>query len=272
LETEHIQSAFSDLSKARYLPAFRNAINIGANSEYFDIRTGQAFITAWDNYKAGVPGGYREGAALVEERIAAVFGFNRFEMNASADNQDIVLMIDGKSHRLNEVGSGVSQFVLSLVNAVLGRPTFLLVDEPELNLHPTLQLQYLELLQEFAMRGVIFTTHNVGLAQAAGGGMYSVIRGESGGSQVHPYEQTPRLAQMLGELSYSAFKDLGHDRVLLVEGPTDVAPIRHLLAHDGKEYVVLLTLGGGSMINGNREDELREVTRMSPNVFRAHRQ
>jgi len=41
------------LAEVLYIGPFRNAINIGASENYFDIRVGQAFITQWRQWKSG---------------------------------------------------------------------------------------------------------------------------------------------------------------------------------------------------------------------------
>jgi hypothetical protein len=68
-------------------------------------------------------------------------------------------------------------------------------------------------------------------------------------------------------LSFAGYKELGFDKVLLVEGVTDLRAVHHFLTFYGKQdKVVLLPLGGNSMINGKRKDELQEVLRICPDV------
>lgn len=56
--------------------------------------------------------------------------------------------------------------------------------------------------------------------------------------------------------------------MLLVEGPTDVPTIQQLLRKYKKDHlVVLLQLGGSSMINANRDVELHEIKRVCPDVY-----
>ena len=38
---------FVALSKMRYIGAFRNAVNVGENEDYYDMKTGQSFIREW---------------------------------------------------------------------------------------------------------------------------------------------------------------------------------------------------------------------------------
>ncbi|MBI4506315.1 MAG: hypothetical protein HY691_12335 [Chloroflexi bacterium] len=84
---------------------------------------------------------------------------------------------------------------------------------------------------------------------------------------MEPYEGTARLAEFLGELNYASYREVGFDKLLLVEGPSEVKTLQQLMRCFGKDHkVVLLPLGGGSMINGSREAELTEIKRISDDV------
>lgn len=152
-------------------------------------------------------------------------------------------------------------------NALIKKPSFILIDEPELGLHPSLQLDFLTTLGTYASEGMLFATHNIGLARAASDRLYSVT--ENGGHRhVKPYEATDNLVELLGEMSFSGYKELGSDKILLVEGPTEIKTIQQFLRfYDLDHKVVLVSLGGASLINGAREHELSELTRLSANIF-----
>ena len=69
-------------------------------------------------------------------------------------------------------------------------------------------------------------------------------------------------------MSFSGFKDLGVDRILLVEGVHDVKTAHQFLRQIGKDHkVVVLPLGGDQLARGGVELELAELTRLSKNIF-----
>jgi hypothetical protein len=178
-----------------------------------------------------------------------------------------MLFVDGRSFRLDEVGSGLSQFVLVLASVAVRQQDFIFIDEPELNLHPSLQIDFLTTLASYANEGVLFGTHSIGLARAIGQQIYAVKRIRQGESQVRLYDALPRLAEFLGELSFSGYRELGLKKVLLVEGPTDVTTVQQFLRMLNKDHtVVTLPLGGASMINAKRESELDEIRRLSDDI------
>ena len=253
-----------------YIPSFRNAINIGANANYYDIPIGQSFITQWNAWKTGRTKKLQEAAYQVQEDIAKIFEYPRLEINASPDGQMLHLLINGKSYKISELGSGLSQFFLVLASAVIrsSSPTYILIDEPEINLHPSLQLDFLTRLTAYARHGILFATHSVGLARASADHIYSVRRSPDGQSEITDYNSTSRLAELLGELSFAGYKELGFDKILLVEGSTEVKTIQQFLRWYKKEHqIVLLPMGGDQMINPEAEVQLEEIKRISPNVF-----
>lgn len=113
----------------------------------------------------------------------------------------------------------------------------------------------------------MFATHSYGLARARAQSVYTLRADPDAGSEVRPLESTPRLAEMLGELSYSAYRELGFEKILLVEGVTEVLAVQQFLRMYEKDHkIVVLPMGGNSLINGDRQMELEEVKRITPNV------
>ena len=268
VDLEHFCNVFKVLSNTLYIGPFRNAINIGSNADYFDIAIGQAFIRAWRQYKTGHVVKDNEAAIKVSEDIRRIFGFDRLEIDASADEQTLQIFINDKSYKLPQVGSGLAQFILVLVNAATKQPSYILIDEPELNLHPSLQLDFLTTLASYSNEGILFGTHSIGLARSSADRVYSLHKIAEGESAVRILEATPRFSEFLGELSFSGYRELGFDKILLVEGRTDVKTVQQFLRRYSKDHkIVLLPLGGASLINDKAELQLEEIKRITQNVF-----
>lgn len=171
------------------------------------------------------------------------------------------------SYRLDQFGSGLTQFFLVLTQAAMRTPSFILIDEPELNLHASLQLDFLTTLTSYATEGILFATHSMGLARASTNQIYSFRRNADGQSEVHEYDAMPRLSEFLGELGFAGYKELGFDKILLVEGATDVKTFHQFLRLYGKDHqIVLLPLGGNQLISRVSEIELLEIKRISDNI------
>jgi ABC-type cobalamin/Fe3+-siderophores transport system ATPase subunit len=259
--------AMNNLAGALYIGAFRNAVNAGTMENYFDISIGQSFIKLWRTYKTGDVKKHNELIKRVTQDISSIFELD-LEINPTSDDQTLQIFVGSRSFKLNELGAGIAQFILVLGTAAIRVPTFVLIDEPELNLHPSLQLSFLTTLASYSQRGVLFSTHSIGLARAMADRVYAVKRIEQGESEVRLLEGVPRYTEFLGELSFNGYQELGFDEVLLVEGPTEVRTIQQFLRMLKKDHkIVLLQLGGRSMINGSREQELQELTRVSKNIL-----
>jgi predicted ATPase len=267
-QLSHLFQLFKALAETLYIGAFRNAINVGSNQNYFDIQVGQAFVQAWRTYKTGPLRQYNEATYKLTEDIKRIFEFEHLEINPSEDSQTLQIFINGKSYRLSELGSGLTQFILVLANAATKQPSYILIDEPELNLHPQLQLDFLTTVGSYAREGVLFATHNIGLSRAVADQIYSVRMRAKGESEVNKLESTPCLSEFLGELSFSGYRELGFNKLLLVEGVTDVKTIQQFLRMYRIDHqVVLLPLGGSQFITQSRGPELEEIKRISENVF-----
>jgi len=170
---------------------------------------------------------------------------------------------DKNPQRLRELGARLSQFIIVLTFLATRTPSFLLIDEPELNLHPSLQVRFLTTLAKYTTYGVMFATHSIGLARTVSEHIYTV-RKIGAHSLVKPYEATDNFAEFLGEMSFSTFRDVGYDTVLGVEGPTEIATMQEFLRKLGKDHrIVALPLGGSAMICGGRQHELSEVRRLA---------
>jgi energy-coupling factor transporter ATP-binding protein EcfA2 len=234
---------------------------------YFDIAIGQSFIKLWRAYKSGNIKKQNELIKQVTKDISSIFELD-LEINPTPDDQTLQIFVGNRSFKLNELGSGIAQFILVLGTAAIRAPQFILIDEPELNLHPSLQLSFLTTLAAYTKKGVLFSTHSIGLARAMADRVYTVKRIRQGESEVYPLEGVPRYAEFLGELSFNGYQELGFDRIVLVEGPTEVRTIQQFLRMLKKDHkIVLLQLGGRSMINGAREQELHELTRISKHIY-----
>jgi predicted ATPase len=264
-----ILTAFRMLADTYYVPAFRHISPLtpadGAVQNYYDINVGRPFIEMWHGLQAGASKQGQERIYKLIEEIKDNFGFRQLQISAALNHNSLQLFIDGRPFALQELGAGLAQFIVVLGNAALKKPSFILIDEPEISLHPSLQLKFLMKLAGYASEGVVFATHNIGLARSVAEEIYSVSAAAKG-SEIKRIEQTPRLAELLGELNYEGYRPLGFNKVLLVEGRTSVKVFVELLRIFNKDHEFLVA-PMSDMIHGNSHDELQEVTRICPHTF-----
>ena len=262
-----VTAVFHDLRNSLYIGSFRNIINVTADRPYFDINVGRALVNQWDERKAAGPKLPANTAIRLTDDIGRIFGFKRLEISASANSETLQLVIDNRPYRLDEVGSGIAQFIVVLANTAMKSPSYILIDEPEMSLHPQLHLDFLTTLASYTQRGTLFATHSIGVARSAADRIYSLRRVSEETTEVRDYDETPRLSQFLGELSFSGYQELGYDKVLLVEGKHDVKTLHQFLRLHRKDHkTVVLPLGGAQLISGQAEGQLEELKRLSANI------
>jgi ABC-type cobalamin/Fe3+-siderophores transport system ATPase subunit len=257
----------SRLARSLYVGAFRNAINSGG-SDYYDLSIGRDFIERFKNYRSGPIPNENESIQQMADAIAEIFGFERMEVNPASDGSHLRYLIDGGSFRDSELGAGIAQFVIVAANVLVNRPNILLIDEPELNLHASLQLRFLTLLAKYVSGPVIFASHSLGLTRAAADRVFVASRDKSGHSILNDYQESINLSLTLGELGYGGLHDATFKAVLLVEGVTEVRALQELLVKYGvRNQVVIVQLGGDTMAVGGRAQELAELRRLSDHVY-----
>lgn len=253
------------LSETLYIGPFRNALNVGTNENYIDIEIGEAFITKFRQYKNGNIKAHNDAMLRLTDDLRKIFEFETLSIDTTPDNKSLHIAVNGKSYKQHELGSGLIQFLIVMANASIRNPSYILIDEPELNLHPRLQLDFLTTLGRYAKEGVWFSTHSIGLARSITDKIYSVRRITDGDSQVTLLDGTPSLSEFLGEMSFSSHKELGFDKLLLVEGSTEVKAVQQVLRKFGKDHkFVLLSLSG--RINGEMALEIEEIQRLTDRI------
>lgn len=265
LSAKPVLDIFQRFSNALYVPSFRNSINEGGG-QYYGINVGSSFIGLWDIWKSGHEKQKNRAAIDTQEIIRQVFGFRSLDINASADGKDLQLTIDGRPYRLAEVGSGIAHFTIALVSVLVRQPPLILIDEPELGLHPRLQLEFLSILSAKAKGWIFFATHSLGLARAFAEHVIA-FRRNNGRPVTGTMGALENYGEFLGELSFSAWRELGCNRIILVEGPKDVRAVGQLLRKIGKDKdTICLPLSGSSLISSKSEHELAEITRFNCSV------
>lgn len=263
LDFSHFATHTRPLRNTLYIGPFRNILN-QSKASYYDLNVGTDFVATWDTWKNGHNRANNRAIKDVERAIGQLFGFDSLEINPATNNEELRVFVNGQPFALHEQGAGLTQFIVTFGVAATRSPSVILIDEPELNLHPSLQVEFLTTLATFASEGVVFATHSIGLARSVADSIYS-LRRHRAGTSFRTYETTPNLQEFAGELSFSAYREFGYERLLLVEGPTDVRTVQQLLRKLKKDHkVVVFPLLGHAFASGAFEDALVELRRVAP--------
>lgn len=265
IDCKEFVTTMQELHQFIYIGPFRNSINRGS-SAYYDISVGSEFINVWDNWKHGNSLHQKRQIQRVIDDIKTIFRFKSLEIEASADKSRLDFTIDDEPFVDSELGAGLSEFVITLGAVATRDASLVLIDEPEIHLHPALQADYLTSLGSYARHGAIFSTHSIGLARTADSIYSCHSLGRS--TEVKPFGGGSRLSEFLGEMSFSSYSELGFKKILLVEGPSDLRVIQQWLRLKHKDHeIVMLCLSGDSLANKERALELEEIRRVHPDVY-----
>lgn len=268
-DISHLLKALGLLARCFYCPSVRHATPFAADTpsgKLYDIYVGKPFIEAWNRNQQG---GGKEATEIVDSIVSDIqrlFRYNRLSIHSASHNRDLLIVANGKSLRLTDLGTGISQFIVLLGNIAFAKPTWILIDEPETNLHPALQLQFVQAVAARAGIGVIFATHSIGLARQVADRIYTFSQIESE-SIVKAINETPNLAQLVGELSFGRI-DFSARKLLLVEGQHDVLTFEAFLSAVNKEHeFAIIALGGRSGISAKRLPEFHHILALNLSVF-----
>lgn len=264
---EGASKEFQSLSRSMYIGPFRNVLDM-MGGQYYDLLVGRHLIERLDQEKNGPDFVRNERFRAALGDLANIFGMRSLDVGASPDRTQLVFNVDGKSFRGTELGAGIAQFVIVAVSVLSGDPAYLLIDEPESNLHASLQARFLSLLSTSVSHSVIFATHSLGLARSQADRLIVITRSADGTSFGRDFQAIKSLSVTLGELGYGGLQDSKYRAVLLVEGVSDVKAYRELLRSRGiRDEVVIVPLGGDDMAGPSRDVELAELARLSEKVF-----
>lgn len=272
LALKSFQEAANALMNSLYIGPYRNISNQAnqGGTTYYDLPIGEAFVAQWREYKTGTARQAKLAAIDTQKIIAELLGYKSLDISASSDGKSLSLVFDSDLVlSLADVGAGIAQLIFTIVTAATKKPSIIFIDEPELHLHPAMQAKFVEALAKYAEFGVVFATHSIGLARQVATEIFTVTKDNATGkSSVTEFENARTSGQLLGEMSYSQFSAIGGRHLLLVEGTTEVRTFRTLLRKLQIDTDVLIVpLGGSSLIGANKESEMSEFQRIGAEVF-----
>lgn len=240
----------------------------GPGCHHFDLVLGRNLVELWRKTKEDRNPLTASRISKVQRALERIFGVASIEITPVADDRLFTIVVDGRPPlSLYEMGSGFGEIFVLLANLAGKQPSYILIDEPETHLHPSLQSELLKQLLSLSQYGVVFSTHNFGLARSISEHVYAMER-HADHSVLHHIDRHPSLASLLGELSYSSYGYSQAARVLLVEGVNDVLTTREFLRLYRKHAdTAIVPLGGSNMINGDRKSELDILTKLSTKVY-----
>ena len=190
----------------------------------------------------------------------------------TTEPSEINISIDGKLRLLSQLGAGIAEALIMLLVAKLSQEwqeppiDIVLLEEPELHLHPKMQSALLDRLAGYGVQ-VIASTHSPTVINwfARNGALIfrTHFDKEAGGIWAAPATSHTEQAELIEAIGATPGDLMLADRVLLVEGPNDVPVFQAWLSkapsQNGQKFVVY-PLGGNTVSSPNFPvSDLREL-------------
>lgn len=168
--------------------------------------------------------------------IAEVSNYFPDIINLSSDrteNDIATLTYEEYGKRLDILysGTGLKHFLDILIKITLSGATVVLLDEPELGLHPDLQRRFMQYLNDLSTKKNIqlfIATHSQVILNYADSIKFFRIINNSGARTVIPVE-TDAIHTVLGDLGIKPSDIFNQDICLLVEGASEIIFFEHII-------------------------------------------
>lgn len=163
----------------------------------------------------------------IQQTVAALLGvqIDAFESGSSARGETVAEM-DVDNFLVEVNGSGIREALRLILDFEFERPQILLVEEPEIHLHPALETSMMRYLKRVSSECQMFvTTHSTNFLDTTEmKNVYLVSKQDSTQVQCLDFEEA--AAQIPRELGIRLSSVFMFDRLVFVEGPSDEAILR----------------------------------------------
>lgn len=168
----------------------------------------------------------------LQENVSNLLGvkIDAFQASTTSGRGEVSAELDVDNFLVEVNGSGVREALRLILDVEFGRPEILLVEEPEVHLHPALETSMMRYLKRISLNIQVFvTTHSTNFLDTAEmKNVYLISRNESTQIQQMNFEEAE--SQIPKELGIRLSSLFMYDRLVFVEGPSDEAILREWAA------------------------------------------
>lgn len=269
----------SFLQRVVYFPAHRQP-RLGSDTDMGGLAGGEGLVS-WIEYAANPDPKDADSArrhGLLQEfqqEFAEFIGSKSVSLSVPKyslplqNNEQITInaTIDGRLRLLSQLGAGIGESLIVLLVAKLSQEwrnppiDVVLLEEPELHIHPSLQRRLLDKLSEYGVQ-LIVATHSPAVVNWFARSGARIFRTEF---EAHENRVVARqmsgltdLRGLIESIGASPADIVLADKVLLVEGSNDVPVFKAWLAKApsyGGQNVAILALGGSDAASSNFDPE-----------------
>jgi ABC-type dipeptide/oligopeptide/nickel transport system ATPase component len=191
--------------------------------------------------------------------VRNVVGDENADVMIPYDASEIQVRTDGAGYLpLASLGTGIEELVIIGAAATCNSNALLIIEEPEIHLHPTLQAKLAKYFQEDTNGNrFLITTHSPTIINASNASITHVTKAGSA-SHARTITTKPETRDMLDDIGAHPSDLLQANYVIWVEGPSDRIYMNYWLSQiapdliEGIDYTVMIY--GGKLLNGLSAD------------------
>ena len=163
----------------------------------------------------------------IQETVQGLLGVqvDAFESSQTGSGKSAELDVDNFLLEVN--GSGIREALRLILDVEFNKPAILLVEEPEIHLHPALETNMLRFLKHVSEECQVFvSTHSTNFLDTAEMKNVYLVSKSDGAATVQRLNPQDAEAKLPAELGIRLSSLFMYDRLVFVEGPSDEAILR----------------------------------------------
>ena len=201
----------------------------------------------------------KERKRILLEFIAHCIEAKEVNVEVPTGNQTVHITIDGAERPLSGVGAGIEQLLLMGMAVSQFKDKLVMIDEPEIHLHPRTQKLMMQYLAKTEGRFLI-ATHSSSVLDAVDANIIC-LENHNGVAVGRLIENKVDRFQAVKNLGHSASELVQANFVIWVEGPSDRIYLNHLIQKtvadgslvEGVDYSIIM-YGGSVLASHSFED------------------
>jgi hypothetical protein len=214
---ESLKRGLMPFPEVAFIPAHRKV----SGGDNWDL-SGAGLVDRLDELKnAGATQKAEKRAyATIRREMAALLEVSSCDYNVPRQGERVLeLIVDGAHRRLGDFGTGYEHALLMIAATSAFPDHLVVIEEPEVHLHPRLQRRLAAHLASNTRGQIILSTHSAAIIDAASGRIFETRMLDSRTVVREPVDTA--TVELLDELGYRASDILQANCIIWVEGPSD---------------------------------------------------